>query len=302
MRASETGDAAEAVDHDVVVVGGGPAGCAAGVVTARYGLDTVVFDRGRSSIRRCAYLENYLGFPAGIDIETLYGLIHDHAEQAGCEIVADLVESLERAEDHQGFRVRTQDGDGVTARRVIAATRYDGEYMRGLDDETAMFETVEYGGAEREHFDKRYAESDGTTPVDGLFVASPYGETGYQASMAAGRGTRVGITVVEAVRRERGYPDPIANHYDWMRRAAEFDDERSDREQVGERFDERLPDDHGLEAARLAELREREVDRRLATHLSAAEIERRTEHGQKRLLEHIDDDLIRQAARDIESE
>ncbi|PCR91519.1 FAD-dependent oxidoreductase [Natrinema ejinorense] len=302
MRSPETTHAAEGFDHDVVVVGGGPAGCAAGVFTARYGLDTVVFDRGRSSIQRCAHLENYLGFPAGIDIETLYGLIHDHAEQAGCEIVADLVESLERSEDHQGFRVRTQDGDRVTARRVIAATRYDGEYMRGLDDETAMFETFEYDGEEREHFDKSYAERDGTTPVNGLFVASPYGETGYQASMAAGRGTRVGITVVEAIRRERGYPDPIANHYDWMRRRAELDDERSDREQLGERFDERLPDDHDLEAGRLAELREREVDRRLATYLSADEIERRTERGQKRLLEHIDDDLIRQAAREIEGE
>lgn len=50
-------------DYDVVIVGGGPAGCSAGVFTGRYGLDTVIFDRGRSSLRRCAYLENYLGFP-----------------------------------------------------------------------------------------------------------------------------------------------------------------------------------------------------------------------------------------------
>jgi len=64
MSSTDTTDAA-AFDHDVVVVGGGPAGCAAGVFTARYGLDTMIFDRGRSSIQRCAYLENYLGFPRG---------------------------------------------------------------------------------------------------------------------------------------------------------------------------------------------------------------------------------------------
>ncbi|PSQ32476.1 hypothetical protein BRD05_10100 [Halobacteriales archaeon QS_9_70_65] len=69
-------------DHDVVIAGGGPAGCSAGVVYAREGLDTVVFDRGRSSIRRGAHLENYLGFPAGVDIETFRELIHDHAEAA----------------------------------------------------------------------------------------------------------------------------------------------------------------------------------------------------------------------------
>ena len=62
----------ELTECDVVVIGGGPAGCAAGIFTARYGLDTVLFDRGRSSIQRCAHLENYLGFPAGIDVETLY--------------------------------------------------------------------------------------------------------------------------------------------------------------------------------------------------------------------------------------
>ncbi|QLK25966.1 FAD-dependent oxidoreductase [Natrinema zhouii] len=302
MSSIETDRAEPAFDHDIVVVGGGPAGCAAGVFTARCDLDTVIFDRGRSSIQRCAYLENYLGFPAGIDVETLYGLMHDHAEEAGCEIVPDLVESLECVDDGEGFVVTPQEGEPVTARRVIAATRYDGEYMRGLDDETAMFETHEHDGEEHEHFDKGYAESDGTTPVDDLFIASPYGETGYQAIMAAGHGTRVGITVVEDVRRERGYPEPVANHFDWMRRETELDDEWRDRDRWREQFDDRLPEDHDLQTERLAAIREREIDRRLETYLADDEIERRIERGHERLLEHIDDDLIVEAAREIETE
>ncbi|WP_121743327.1 FAD-dependent oxidoreductase [Natronorubrum halophilum] len=300
MSTRDTTQTEAAFDHDVVVVGGGPAGCSAGLFTARHGLETVIFDRGRSSIQRCAYLENYLGFPAGIDIETLYGLMHDHAETAGCEIVPDLVESLERA-DGEGFVVSLQEGEPVTARRVIAATRYDGEYMRGLDDEEAMFETHEHDGEEHEHFDKGYAESDGTTPVDDLFIASPYGDTGYQASMAAGHGARVGITVVEDVRRAQGYPEPMANHYDWMRREAELNGEWSERSRWREYFDDQLPDDHDLEEARLEAMREREIDRRFATYLSDDEIERRIERGHKRLLEHVDDDLILEAAREIEA-
>ena len=289
-------------DHDVVIVGGGPAGCSAGVFTARYGLDTHVFDDGRSSIRRCAFLENYLGFPAGIDIETLYALMHDHAEEAGCEIASDLVESVQRSDDGDGFVVSPQDGNQVTARRVVAATRYDGEYMRGLDDDEAMFETREHDGEQREQFDKSYAESDGTTPFSGLYIASPYGETGYQASMAAGRGTRVGITLVEHVRREQGYPESLRGHRDWMRRETELDDEWSDRDRWREFFDDRLPDDHELSEEQLVGIREREIDRRLASYLPSEEIGCRVERGHRRLLEHIDDELVLEAAREIETE
>jgi hypothetical protein len=289
-------------DHDVVIVGGGPAGCSAGVFTARYGLDTAVFDRGRSSIQRCAHLENYPGFPAGIDIETLYALLHDHAEEAGCEIVPDLVESVDRADAGDGFVVEPQEGDAVTARRVVAATRYDGEYLRGLDDESAMFDEYEHDGETHETFDGDYADHDGTTAVDGLYVASPSAEADRQAIMAAGRGARVGLRVVEDVREERGYPGTVADHYDWMREASTLDGEWRDRDRWREWFDEQLPESHDLSADRRVELRERDVDRSFETYLSDDEIEQRGVRGQKRLLDHVDDALILEAAREIEAE
>jgi len=301
MTTTETEPTPES-DLDVVIVGGGPTGCSAGVFTARYGLDTVIFDRGRSSIQRCAYLENYLGFPAGIDIETLCELMHDHAEEAGCEVAPDLVESVDRADDGEGFVVECQDGDTVTARRVVAATRYDGEYMRGLDDESAMFEEYEHDGETRETFDSEYADHDGTTPVDGLYVASPSAEADRQAIIAAGRGARVGLRVVEDAREERGFPRAVADHYDWMREESALDGEWSDRDRWREWFDEQCPDDHDLDEDRRVELRERDIDRSLETYLSDDEIERRGVRGQKRLLDHVDDDLILDAARDIEAE
>lgn len=104
-------------EYDVTVVGGGPAGSAAAVFCARRGLATAVFDRGRSSLKRCAYLENYLGFPAGIDIETFYDLLHDHVTTAGGDIVAEVVESVERTDT--GFRVTTGDGTVVETDRVV---------------------------------------------------------------------------------------------------------------------------------------------------------------------------------------
>lgn len=284
-------------DHDVVVVGGGPTGCSAGIYTARYGLDTMIFDRGRSSIRRCAYLENYPGFPAGIDIETFCDLLADHAERAGCAVVSDLVESVEIAGDSDGFVVETQEGRRVTARRVIAATRYGGEYLRGLDTENAMFESL---GTDHERFDIDYADRDGTTPVDGLFVASPSDEATHQSVMAAGRGARVGLALVAAVRRERGYPDSIARRYDWTRRETERTGEWSDRERWREYYEGQFPENHDADD-QLIELREREIDRRFDAYISHEEMERRSREGQKRLLEHIDDELVLEAARDIET-
>lgn len=72
-----------------------------------------MFNRGRSSIARCAHLGNYLGFPGGIDVETLYDLMHDHVERASGELVGDLVESVEsRATDdteEARFRVTPQE-------------------------------------------------------------------------------------------------------------------------------------------------------------------------------------------------
>jgi threonine dehydrogenase-like Zn-dependent dehydrogenase len=286
-------------DHDAVIIGGGPAGCSAGVFTARYGLDTVIFDRGRSSIRRCAHLENYLGFPAGIDIETFYGLMHDHAEEAGCEVVSDMVESVVSADDGDGFRVETQKGEGVSAGCVVAATRYGGEYLRPLDD-GGMFETYEHDEETHEHFDRSYADMDGRTVVDGLYVASPSEEADRQAVIAAGRGGRVGLTLVKDVRQERGYPATVADHYDWVRRETELDDEWSGRERWREWFADRVPDDHDLDEERRVALREREIDRRFEQYLSTDEIDQRVERGHDRLLDHIDDERILEHAREIE--
>jgi hypothetical protein len=287
-------------DQDVVIVGGGPAGCSAGVFTARYGLDTVIFDCGRSSLKRCAYLENYLGFPAGIDIERLYGLMHDHAEEAGCSFVAELVETVERTDEGDGFVVTTQDGTQVTARRVVSATRYDGEYLWSLGDED-MLTTYEYDGEEHETFDRQYPDSDGSTPIDGVYVATP-SNADRQAIIAAGRGARVGKTVIEDVREARGYPEDMASHADWVRQDAERDEEWHDRDTWREWFDDRLPDDHDLSEERRIELRERDIDRTLETYISDDEIERRAERGQRRLLDHVEDHVILDRAREIEAD
>ena len=291
-RSGETG-----ADRDVVVVGGGPAGCSASVFTARYGLDTLVFDRGNASLPRCAHLQNYLGFPGGVDVDTFYELMHAHASEAGCEVVSELVESVSRDADGAGFAVETQDGTRVTASRVVAATRYGGEYLRPLDGE-AMFETVEYGDDVRERFAPDYADEDGRTPVDGLYVAAPAGDANAQAMLSAGRGARVARALLADYRRGLGYPDELADHWDWLRREAELDDEWGDRDRWREWFDRRVPDDHDEDEARLETLRERDVDRRLETYLAPGEVDRRADRGRRRLVQSLGVDRVLDAIPD----
>lgn len=292
MNAGESTETGAVSEYDVVIVGGGPAGCSAGVFTARSGLETVIFDRGRSSLRRCAHLENYLGFPAGIDIETFYDLMYAHAETAGCEVVSDLVESVTRSAE-TGFTIETQEGRSPQTDRVIAATRYGSEYLHPLDVDDEMFETHEQNGEEHEHFDRSYADADGRTPIDGLYVASPVEEMSHQAITAAGHGAVVGRHVIGDVRRDEGYWDEVAERVDWVRKERTRDPEWGDRDRWREYFNERIPDDIDLSEETIAELREAEIDDRLAAYRSDDEIEQREQRAHERILEHLDTDRIR---------
>ncbi|WP_436911517.1 FAD-dependent oxidoreductase [Halosimplex marinum] len=306
------GTEVESGSADAVVVGCGPAGAAAGVFLARYGLDAVVFDRGTASLDRCAFLENYPGFPAGVDVDTFQRLLRDHARQAGCRVVDDLVESVERATDADGpdaappagpLAVSTQDGRRVVAERVVAATRYDGEYLRPLGGD-AMFETHEHDGEEHEHFDPDYPDADGRTPVEGLYVASPAGQRDVQAVVAAGRGAHVARTLLEDRRAERGFPRELARHYDWLRPDSEFEGEWGDRERWREWFDERVPEDFESEEGDepLTDLRAEYVDDAFDTRRSADEVADLTDRAHRRLLEHLDDDAVLERAAEIEAE
>jgi len=278
-------------DYDVVIVGGGPAGCAAGVFCARAELTTVIYDCGRASLKRCAHLENYPGFPAGIDIETLYDLFHDQAERAGCDIVPDTVESLARPASGEGFLVQTQDNEPVTTKRVIAATRYDGEYMRGLGQDEAMFETYTHDGTKKEHFDRSYPNRDGTTPIHGLYIASP-SEESQQAITATGRGARVAREVITDTRMDRGWWKAVAEDIDWVRRAVELDAERTDRDRWVERFDERYKEHAPADEDRYERVRRQAIEDSRASYIDQAESDRRAQAAHESLASHLDTEAV----------
>ncbi|WP_313691865.1 thioredoxin reductase [Halorarum halobium] len=270
----------------VVVVGGGPTGATAGVFTARYGLDTVVFDRGVSALQRCAFLENYPGFPGGIDVGTFSDLLCAQIEAAGCTLIEDTVTSVTDAPDGEGFLVETGDGRRLETDRVVASAWYDGDYLRPLGGD-AMFETHDHGDGEHEHFDPDYADDDGRTPVEGLYVAAPAGQHSVQAVVAAGHGAHVARSLLADRRADQGYPDGVAPRYDWMRRDSEFAGEWGDRDRWREWYESEAGTDHDLDEERFVELRERYIDRAFETRVPDEEIEERSREGLRRLVETL---------------
>ena len=179
------------VSIDVAVIGTGPAGCAAGVFCARAGLETLLITNGRSTLQKCAFVENYLGFPAGIAPRDLLELSRAHADEAGCTLRDGTVETVRTV--GEGFELDIE-GDQVRADLVLAASWSDSDYLAELDVER---EPEPEGSVLEVRTDDR-----GETAVDGLYAAGRITGTHHQAIVNAGDGARVALHVISEVRPE----------------------------------------------------------------------------------------------------
>ena len=72
---------------DIAVVGGGPAGLAAGLYAARGMAKTVIFERAMpgGQIVTTDWVENYPGFPKGLSGAELGSLLAEQAEEHGAD-------------------------------------------------------------------------------------------------------------------------------------------------------------------------------------------------------------------------
>jgi thioredoxin reductase (NADPH) len=108
---------------DIAVIGGGPAGLAAGLYAARGRAKTVVFERGipGGQIVTTDWVENYPGFPDGIAGSELGDLMTRQAEAHGADIRSFApIESV--SVDNTGHFVLTSEGAEYEADCVIVAT------------------------------------------------------------------------------------------------------------------------------------------------------------------------------------
>ncbi len=107
--------------YDAIIIGGGAAGLSAALYTTRAMLKTLVLERQGlgGQILNTGAIENYPGFPNGIDGPDLAVLYAEQAQRFGAVIEYDTVESLDA--DGPVKRV-IGDDDEYTAKTVIIAT------------------------------------------------------------------------------------------------------------------------------------------------------------------------------------
>ena len=125
--------------YDVCIVGGGPAGLAAGVYAASEGLSTVIVERQApgGQAGQSAAIENYLGFPKGLSGSDLAHRALAQVSRFGAELV--LARDVVGFETRGPVRAVRFDGSGeIEARAVIVATgvSYRRLAAAGLDELT----------------------------------------------------------------------------------------------------------------------------------------------------------------------
>jgi len=110
--------------RDVIMVGAGPSALAAAIYTTREDIDTVLYEK--SAIGGLAAItdmvDNYPGFPDGIEGLTLAGHLEKQAERFGAQIEYGDVSEIKT---DGKYKVVTVDGEPVKAKVVLIATGSD---------------------------------------------------------------------------------------------------------------------------------------------------------------------------------
>ncbi|HOB34210.1 MAG: thioredoxin-disulfide reductase [Firmicutes bacterium] len=107
--------------YDVIIIGGGPGGLAAGIYAARAKLSTLIIEKSRvgGQAATTEEMENYPGFFQGTTGPQLTQAMYEHARHFGCQFCKDEVVDLEL----EGWEkvIVTKQGR-YTAKAVIIAT------------------------------------------------------------------------------------------------------------------------------------------------------------------------------------
>lgn len=107
--------------RDCVVIGGGPAGLTAAIYLARFHLDVLVIDEGKSRAGWIPCTHNHAGFPDGISGKELLERMRAQAQKYGAEIATERVTKLDR-DEQSGLFTAIWGSGAVTTRKILLAT------------------------------------------------------------------------------------------------------------------------------------------------------------------------------------
>lgn len=110
--------------RDTIMIGAGPSSLAAAVYTTREDIDTVIYEKGviGGMAAITDKVDNYPGFPDGIEGLTLADQLQKQAERFGAEIEFGDISGIR---DEGDVKVVIVDGEEVRAKTVLIATGSD---------------------------------------------------------------------------------------------------------------------------------------------------------------------------------
>ena len=118
-----------------LIIGSGPAGYTAAIYTARANVKNVLFEglQPGGQLTTTTTIENFPGFPAGIDGNELMAKLREQAVNVGADVRSGFVQSLDLSK--RPFVATLDGGATIEADTVIVATGASAKYL-GLADET----------------------------------------------------------------------------------------------------------------------------------------------------------------------
>lgn len=142
---------AEAELYDVVIIGGGPAGLAAGVYGGSEGLNTLIVEKRApgGQAGSSSRIENYLGFPKGLSGADLTRRAVSQATRFGVEFLSPQeVEKIETNDPYKSITLKS--GSQINTKGIVIATGVDYRKLssKGMDDFSGA--GVYYGAATTE--------------------------------------------------------------------------------------------------------------------------------------------------------
>lgn len=118
----------------VLIIGSGPAGYTAGIYASRANLSPLVYegDQPGGQLTQTTEIENFPGYPEGIQGTEMMAQLRQQAERFGARIVPRTIEKVDFSK--RPFECVDDRGEKVIAETVIISTGASAKYL-GLEDE-----------------------------------------------------------------------------------------------------------------------------------------------------------------------
>lgn len=125
------------MSHKLIIIGSGPAGWTAAIYAARAELQPIVFEGAEpgGQLMTTTEVENYPGFPEGIQGPELMDKMRKQAKRFGTEIISEMVESVDFSS--RPFKV-TAKGQMYEADTIIISTGASARRL-GLESEKKLY-------------------------------------------------------------------------------------------------------------------------------------------------------------------